>query len=271
MQNLATKHRLHSFMSLFDTHAHLDNQQLSENVDDVIARANAAGVTRMMAIGTDLKTSQRCVEIAESFENVWASVGLHPTSCHQDEHADCWDAICDLAKHPKVVAIGETGLDLYWDKTTLDIQKKWFQKHIDLSFATGMPLVIHMRDCEAEIVDMLESSAIDGRVIGIMHSFTGSLESAERCLALGMYISFAGMATFKKMDELRAVAAQIPDDRILIETDSPYLSPHPVRSKRPNEPAYVTHTAACLADVKNISPEAFAAMTTDNALRVFRI
>ncbi len=252
----------------FDTHCHLDNQQLSNAVEDVVDRATLAGVSQMTAIGTDVKTSRRCVEIAAQFEQVYAAVGIHPTVC-QNFAEDDWNLIVELSQHPQVVAIGETGLDLHWDTSTFEVQKQWFQRHIDLSFQNEMPLVIHMRDCELEIVEMLEKSAIDGRINGIMHSFTGSVESAQRCLALGMYISFAGMVTFKKSDDLRAVAAAIPDDRLLIETDAPYLSPHPLRSKRPNEPSYLIHTAACLADVKNISPEAFGMITTENARRVF--
>ncbi len=258
-------------MPLFDTHAHLDNHQLSDDAPAVVKRAHDAGVQSMTAIGTDLATSLKCVALANQFDSVYAAVGVHPTVCHTDEVADCWNEIVSMANQPAVVAIGETGLDLHWNKTTLDIQQKWFQQHIDLSFETGKPLVIHMRDCEQEIVSMLESSAINGSINGIMHSFTGSIESAKRCLELGMYISFAGMVTFKKSDELRAVAAQIPADRILIETDAPYLSPHPLRSKRPNEPAYIVHTAACLADVRDISPEELGQITTENAKRVFRI
>ena len=253
----------------FDTHCHLDNRQLSNVVEDVVDRAALAGVSAMTAIGTDVETSRRCVEIADQFEQVYAAVGIHPTVC-QDFSSDDWRAIVELTQHSQVVAIGETGLDLHWDTSTFEVQKQWFQRHIDLSFEKELPLVIHMRDCESEIVEILEQSAIDGQINGIMHSFTGSAQSAQRCLALGMYISFAGMVTFKKSDDLRAVAAAIPDDRLLIETDAPYLSPHPLRSKRPNEPSYLVHTAACLADVKNISPEELGDITTGNARRVFR-
>lgn len=253
----------------FDTHAHLDNQQLSPMVEEVVSRAAGVGVSALTAIGTDVQTSRRCVEIAEQFEHVYAAVGVHPTVCHGFDADSVWASIVGLTENANVVAIGETGLDLHWDSSTFDVQKQWFQRHIDLSFETGMPLVVHMRDCECEIVEMLENSAIDGRIHGIMHSFTGSLESAERCLKLGMYISFAGMVTFKKSGDLRAVAAAIPDDRLLIETDAPYLSPHPLRSKRPNEPSYLVHTAACLADVRGVSPETLGNMTTANARRVF--
>lgn len=254
---------------LFDTHAHLDNQQLTHEVAAVIDRARSASVTQITAVGTDLATSRRCVEIAEAYEGVYASVGVHPTVCHEPHHAEDWPAICEMASLEHVVAVGETGLDRHWDESTIDVQKHWLQKHVDLSFAKGKPLVIHMRDCETEIVDTLESMAIDGQILGIMHSYTGSIESANRCMAMGMYISFAGMVTFKKSDDLRGVAAQIPHDRVLIETDSPYLSPHPRRSQRPNEPALLVHTANVLGDVLNVSPEELAAITTANAMRVF--
>ena len=254
----------------FDTHCHLDNQQFSDMVEDVVGRAALAGVDGITAIGTDVKTSRRCVEIAEQIDQVYAAVGIHPTVC-QNFTEDDWDSIVELVQHPQVVAIGETGLDLHWDTSTFELQKQWFQRHIDLSFEKDLPLVIHMRDCELEIVEMLQGAAIDDRIHGVMHSFTGTVESAERCLALGMYISFAGMVTFKKSDDLRAVAATIPNDRLLIETDAPYLSPHPLRSKRPNEPSYLIHTAACLADVKGISPEELGKITTENAKHVFRV
>ena len=256
---------------LFDTHTHLDNEQLSANVADIVQRATDAGVTSMTAIGTDVKSSQRCVELAAEFDQVYAAVGIHPTVCHDFELERDWPTIEKLAKADNVVALGETGLDLHWDPTTLAIQKQWLKRHADLSFETDLPLVIHMRNCETEIVETLEEFSREGRIHGIMHSFSGSLETAKRCLNLGMYISFAGMVTFNKSDDLRSVAAEIPNDRLLVETDSPYLSPHPLRSKRPNEPSYMVHTAACLADVRNVDPDELAAMTTENARRVFGI
>ena len=258
-------------MALFDTHVHLDNQQLTNDTENIIHRAANEGVNWMTAIGTDLPTSLRCVELANQFPDVYAAVGIHPTVCHQSAVTDRWQQIVELTDDPNVVAIGETGLDLYWDKSTIDVQKKWFQHHIDLSFEKQLPLVIHMRECEDEIVSMLESSSIDGSINGIMHSFTGSIQTAQRCLDLGMYISFAGMVTFKKSDQLRSVAAQIPSDRILVETDAPYLSPRPLRTKRPNEPSYMVHTAACLADARDISAEELASITTENAHRVFQL
>jgi TatD DNase family protein len=256
---------------LFDTHAHLNNEQLASDLTEVLHRAEEAGVVAITAIGTDVQTSRRCVQLAAAYDHVYAAVGIHPTVCQNFDQKNDWDSIVELSAQNHVVAIGETGLDLHWDASTLEIQKQWFQKHITLSFETSKPLVIHMRNCESEIVDFLERSAVDGRIHGIMHSFTGSIESAARCLKLGMSISFAGMLTFKKSTDLREVAATIPDDRLLIETDAPYLSPHPIRGKRPNQPSHIVHTAACLADVKNISVEALSEMTTANARRIFQI
>ena len=253
---------------LFDTHAHLDDEQLFPILPDVLSEASESGLIGITAIGTTLETSQRCLAMAQEHAMVHAAVGIHPNECHQADETQ-WASICQMAAHPAVVAIGETGLDRYWDFCPIETQRIWFARHIELSFETSKPLVIHMRDCEADVLDMLEEHQREKRIIGIMHSFTGTWETAARCLDWGMYISFAGMVTFKKMDELRAVARQVPDDRILIETDSPYLSPHPHRGVRPNQPAMVSHTAACLAEVRGVSVTTFSEQTTANARRVF--
>ena len=257
-------------MTLFDTHAHLEDEQLQPIFEDVLRDAETAGLVGINAIGTTLETSQACVNLAEKYEQIFASVGIHPNHC-QDATLDGWEQIVQLANHPQVVAIGETGLDRYWDYCPIDVQEKWFAKHIELSFDTQKPLVIHMRECESDILRMLEHHQRDGRIIGIMHSFVGQWETAKRCLELGMYISFAGMVTFKKSDELRGIAAKIPDDRILVETDSPYLSPHPHRGKRPNQPAMVHYTAECIAQVRETRIEDFGELTTQNARRAFGI
>ena len=256
-------------MQLFDTHAHLDSEQLQPHLDDILTRVDE-GAMRVTAIGTDPRSSHRCLEIASEHENVFAAVGLHPNHCAKfdDSH---WQAILEIVDDENVVAIGETGLDKHWDDCPFEVQLKWFKRHIDLSFEKNKPLVIHTRDCETEMIETLESKARDGRIIGIMHSFANSVDTAKRCLELGMFISFAGMVTFKKSNDLREVAKLIPDDRLLIETDSPYLSPHPLRSKRPNVPMYVEHTARCLAEVRGVSVEAIAALTNDNATRVFNL
>lgn len=256
-------------MQLFDTHAHLDSEQLKPLLAEII-ELTADDRLKITAIGTDPKSSHACLALAKQHRNIFAAVGLHPNNCAAFDESH-WNSILEIVDQPEVVAIGETGLDKHWDDCPFDVQQKWFERHIELSFAKNKPLVIHTRDCETEMIEMLESTARDGRIIGIMHSFCGSADTARRCLDLGMYISFAGMVSFKKSQSLRDVAVTIPDDRILIETDSPYLSPHPLRSKRPNRPQWVQHTAQCIADSKNISFEEMAEMTTRNAHRVFSL
>ncbi len=254
-------------MQLFDTHAHLDSDQLQPQLEEILGKAKE-GSMYVTAIGTDPRSSHRCLELATENENVFAAVGLHPNYCATFDESH-WQAILEIVDGPKVVAIGETGLDKYWDDCPFDVQLEWFKRHIDLSFEKEKPLVIHTRECEVEMIETLESQSRDGRIIGIMHSFVGSADTARRCLEMGMYISFAGMVTFKKSSDLREVAKIIPDDRILIETDSPYLSPHPHRSKRPNLPMLVEHTCRCLAEVRGVSPERLASQTVENAKQVF--
>jgi len=256
-------------MQLFDTHAHLDSDQLQPHLEQILSKADD-GSMRITAIGTDPRSSHRCLELAKTHSNIFAAVGLHPNYCAKFDESH-WQAILEIVDQPEVVAIGETGLDKYWDDCPFDVQLKWFKRHIDLSFEKKKPLVIHTRECETEMIETLEEQARDGQVIGIMHSFAGSADAARRCLDLGMYISFAGMVTFKKSSELRDVAKMVPDDRILIETDSPYLSPHPVRSQRPNQPMLVEHTANCLAEVRGVSVEDFVIQATENANRVFSL
>ncbi len=262
-------------MTFFDTHAHLDDDQIAPHLDELIGQAKTAGVSEITAIGTNAASSQACVRIARRMEGVYAAVGIHPNECQQatdlDQENSDWQQILDLAEAPNVVAIGETGLDRYWDDCPIEIQRRWFTKHIELSFAVNKPLVIHMRDCEADILELLGNQARAGRILGIMHSFTGSWDTAKQCLDWDMYVSFAGMVTFKKSDPLREIAAKIPADRLLIETDSPYLTPHPHRGKRPNHPAMVVHTAQCLAEVRGVSLEELGELTTQNARRVFGI
>jgi TatD DNase family protein len=257
-------------MSLFDTHAHLDDPQLAENVDGVIERANAAGVAEILAVGTTLVSSRQCVAIAEKYPGVYGAVGIHPNHSHEAVASD-WNEIVALAHKPHVVALGETGLDKYWDFAPLAMQQDYFDRHLRLSQATGLPVVIHVRDSMSEVLAMLHEARSRGPVAGVMHSFTGNAAEAAECLRLGLNISFAGMVTFKKSEELRSVAAIIPADRILVETDSPYLSPEPLRGKRPNEPARMRHTAECLAKLRGVSLADFSRQTTENARRLLRI
>ncbi len=268
-------------MEFFDTHAHLDDEQFTD-VRAVLQAAREAGVARVVAIGTTADSSAACVEMAQQNEGVFAAVGIQPNYTQEVTDAD-WNRVEKLARAEKVVAIGETGLDHYWDYAELPLQREYFRRHIRLASELKLPLVIHMRDpqpetgqtasraCAEDIYDVLIASHGDATVSGVMHSYTGDAEMSEKFLQLGLHISFAGMVTYKKSADLREVASAIPMDRILIETDAPYLSPHPVRGTRPNQPAMVRHTAACLAKVRGVSLEAFAAQTTANAARLFQL
>jgi TatD DNase family protein len=252
----------------FDTHAHLSYADLAGELPKYLQLAIEAGVSKIVAIGTDLKTSRACVALAEGYENIWASVGVHPNESAKAAEDD-WSEICRLAIHSKVVGLGETGLDLYWKDAPLAVQQASFRRHIQYSLDTKLPLIIHSRDCDIEMVAALREFESQAPLCGVMHSFTGSWEMAAACLELGLYISFAGMATYKNAESIREVAARVPADRILVETDCPFLAPHPHRSQRPNHPAMVVHTGRCLASLRKVSERSFAAETTANACRLF--
>lgn len=256
-------------MKLFDTHCHLDLEEFETDRSDVIRRAQEAGVSRLLTVAVTAESSVRTVALAESCDSIHAAVGIHPNYCSEVANDD-WDRVAELTKHKRVVALGETGLDFYRDHAPREIQIDYFDRHLRLSRQLGLPFIVHTRGSEKQVLEMLREAARRGPLRGIMHSFTGDESMAAECLELGMHISFAGMVTFKKSDDLRRVAKTIPDDRLLIETDSPYLSPHPVRGGR-NEPARVVHTATCLAAVRDRTVEQIAGLTTDNALRLFRI
>jgi len=256
-------------MQLIDTHAHLDEDAFDDDRDDVIARAIDAGLQAIICIGTTAADSRAAVELAGRHESVFAAVGIQPNYVGQSEPAD-WDVIEQLAAEPKVVAIGETGLDRYWDYTPFDQQIDYFDRHIELSRRHGLPFVVHCREAEADVVSQLIRAAQAGSLAGVMHSFCGSAETATSCLDLGLFISFAGMLTFRKNKSLRAVAAGIPRDRLLIETDAPYLAPTPHRGQR-NEPAFVIETNRSLAQTHEVSAEEMAAITTTNARTLFKV
>jgi TatD DNase family protein len=257
-------------MNLFDTHAHLDDDRFRDDLPTVIDRAMAADVGHVVCIATTAADSPRCVEIAGRFPTVWASVGLQPNNL-AEAGPDDWATIERLVNSPRVVAIGETGLDRHWDFTPFPQQEDYFARHLALARRTGLPVVIHCREAETDTVRMLrEDYDGHGPVRGVMHSFTGDAATAEACLVMGLHVSFAGMVTYKSAADLRAVAATVPADRLLIETDCPYLAPVPVRGQR-NEPAHVAHTAALLAQVRGVPAEELAAQTTRNALELFRL
>jgi TatD DNase family protein len=257
-------------MQLIDTHAHLDEQAFDADRDEVIQRATDAGVTTIISIGITAETSRRAVELAQQYPNVYAVVGIQPNYVAELGERD-WQQIEELAVAPKVVGIGETGLDRYWDYAPIAKQAEYFTRHVELANKLSLPFIVHCRDAEADVVAQLRELAAGRTLSGVMHSFCGELETAHACLDLGLHISLAGMVTFKKNDALRAVAKEVPADRLLVETDSPYLSPEPVRKIRRNEPAHVQHTAQLLATVRGVTADELADQTTENAKRLFRI
>lgn len=251
---------------LFDTHVHLNADQFEEDREEVIKRARAAGVKNMVVVGFDRKTIPLALEIAESHPDIYASVGWHPVDAIDMTEEDLkW--LEELTEHPKVVALGEMGLDYHWDKSPADVQKDVFRKQIRLARKVGLPIIIHNREATQDIVDILKEEHAE-EVGGIMHCFSGSPEIARECVHMNFYISLGGPVTFKNARRPKEVAKEIPLDRLLIETDCPFLAPHPYRGKR-NEPAYVKLVAEKIAELKGISLEEVAEKTTRNAKKLF--
>lgn len=254
-------------MSLFDTHCHLMDDQFDDDLGEVIRNARDAGVSHVVIPAVDVASAHRAIAIAQQYDGVYAAVGIHPEAAKDVPDGD-FDVIRQLAMHPKVVAIGEIGLDYYWDAAPRPEQQAVLRRQIEIAKRVKLPVIIHNRESTEDILTVLESSGA-AEVGGIMHCFNETIEVAKTCLDMSFYISFGGPVTFKRADDVRAVAAQIPSDRLLVETDSPYLSPHPYRGKR-NEPARVQLIAQQVADVRGESFEAIAACTTENAFRIFR-
>lgn len=252
---------------LVDSHCHLDHSQLAKETDAVVDRARRAGIRRMVTIGTRVKRFPEVRAIAERFEDVFCSVGTHPHHTAEEPEVSVGDLVA-IAAHPKVVAIGETGLDYFYKNSPPEAQEKGFRTHAAAARETGLPLVIHARDADADIARILEEETAKGILNAVLHCFTGGADLARRAVAIGHYVSFSGILTFKKSEDLRRIAAQLPEDRILVETDAPYLAPEPWRGKR-NEPAYVAETARVLAEVRNVAPERIAEVTTENFFRCF--
>lgn len=258
-------------MTLIDTHAHLDDPRFADDLPAVLERASAAGVVRVLTIGIDLATSRAALALARRFpERLSAVVGIQPNHAGEAAVGD-WDEIVAMSTDPHVVAIGETGLDRYWDRAPFDLQEDYFVRHLELCRQVRKPVVIHCREAEADVVRVLRTQfERHGPIAGVMHSFTGDAATARACLDMGLHISFAGMLTYKSAEDLRQVAKGIPLERLLVETDSPYLAPVPMRGKR-NEPAFVTHTAGCLAGLKGVPVEELAAATMRNAQALFHM
>lgn len=253
---------------LIDTHAHLDDQQFGSDLPAVLDRARAAGVAHVIAIATTADSSETCANLAQQHAAVSATVGIQPNHVAQAEPGD-WDTVVRLAESPQVVALGETGLDRHWDYTPFAQQEDYFARHLALARRWRRPVVIHCREAEDDVLRMLRQEYDrHGPIRGVMHSFTGDAASAAACLAMGLHISFAGMVTYKSAGALREVAVGIPADRLILETDSPYLAPVPVRGRR-NEPAYLVHTAALVAAVRQVDVAALGDQTTLNARALF--
>jgi TatD DNase family protein len=253
---------------LIDSHCHLDFPDFADELETVVARARAADVARMITISTRVKRHAELLAIAERFPQVYCSVGTHPHHALEELDLDA-DALIARTRHPKVVAIGEAGLDYHYDSSPRDAQAQGFRNHIAAARATGLPLVIHSRDADADMARILEDETGKGAFPAVLHCFTGGRDLAQRAIALGLFISFTGILTFKKSDALRAIAQSLPADRILLETDAPYLAPGPHRGKR-NEPAFVGETAKVLAATRGVSIDEIARQTTDNFFRLFR-
>jgi TatD DNase family protein len=256
--------------ALIDSHAHIQGAEFAADLKDVVARAQAAGVAKIVVVGGagELSSNEAALRVAGSFGGLFATVGMHPHDAKDVSEADL-ARLKKLAADPKAVAIGETGLDFYYDHSPRDLQTKIFARFIHMARETGLPLIVHDRDAHAEIAALLRSEG-GGALRGVIHCFTGDYEAAKMFLDLGFYLSFSGILTFKNAEPLRDAARKLPLDRILVETDSPYLAPVPKRGKR-NEPAFVLHVAEALAAVRNTTLGEIAGATSRNAEALFGI
>jgi len=254
-------------MQLFDTHCHVDFDHFDDDRNEVFERMQEAGVTRIVAVAVELEQTPRLIRLTESRDNVWFSVGVHPN--HEVDHEPTVEQLCELAAHEKCVAIGESGMDFFRTHVDPAIQEQRFRTHIRAAHAVNKPVIVHMRDADEATLRILKEENIAG-CGGIMHCFSSNWDAASQALDMGMSISFSGNVTFKRNDELREVATKVPEKSILIETDSPYLAPMPMRGKR-NEPTFVKHVAQCVADVRQMSLDKLAEITTANALKRFQL
>jgi TatD DNase family protein len=252
---------------LVDSHCHLDFPDFAEERAAVVARAKAAGVGRMVTISTRVKRFDQVLAISEKFDGVFCSVGTHPHNAAEELDVTT-DDLVRLSAHPKVVAIGEAGLDYHYDKSPRDAQMSGFRTHIDAARITGLPLVIHARSADEDIASTLVEETGKGAFPFVLHCFSSGRELARTGVKLGGYVSFSGILTFKNSEELRSIAAEVPHDRLLVETDAPYLAPVPLRGKR-NEPSYVVNTAKVLAETIGVSTERITEITTGNFFRLF--
>jgi TatD DNase family protein len=254
-------------MAFYDSHCHLDPMRYGEDLPQVIARARSAGVTKMTVIGTRAADSEAAADLAGREPGLVSAAGIHPNDVAEIP-ADEWDRVVRLLSTGRVRAVGETGLDWFRDFAPRELQRDFFDRHLRLAQGLGLPVVIHTRESIRDTLDMLHDALRRGPLVPVLHSFTGSVAEAAEAIDMGCYLGFAGMVTFRSAGDLREVAKTVPLERLLIETDSPFLSPEPFRGRR-NEPAHVIHTARCLAIARGESLEKLAAATTANAERVF--
>lgn len=252
---------------LVDSHCHLDFPDFASERDAIVARAREQGIVRLVTISTKVHKFPEIRSIAESYDDVFCSVGTHPHYADKEPGITTADLV-KLASHEKVVAIGEAGLDYFRNNSSVEGQEQGFRRHIAAARDTGLPLVIHAREADDDVARILEEETAKGSFPFVLHCFTGGLDLAKRGVALGGYISFSGVITFKKSEALRAIAAEMPADRILVETDAPFLAPEPYRGKR-NEPAFVTNTARALAEARKTDFDTVSAQTTENFFRLF--
>ncbi|WEJ56675.1 TatD family hydrolase [Devosia sp. FJ2-5-3] len=252
---------------LIDSHCHLDFESLSADLEGVFARAEAAGVTGMVTISTRVDNFSTYAALAEKYPNVWCSVGTHPHNADQELHIQTEDLV-RLSAHPRCIAIGEAGLDYFYDNAPREAQETGLRRHIAAARLTGLPLVIHSRQADDDMAAILEEESEQGAFPFVLHCFTASRNLAERALALGGYISFSGIITFRNAKEIQEVAQIVPADRYLVETDAPYLAPIPHRGQ-PNEPSYVRHTAEKVAEIRGVSLEQVGRESTENFFRLF--
>ena len=252
---------------LVDSHCHLDFPDFKDELTDVVARARAAGIERMVTISTRVRRQADLLAIAERFPEVFCSVGTHPHHAHEELDIGTADLVA-ITRHPKVVAIGEAGLDYHYDNSPREAQEQGFRAHIAAARETSLPLVIHAREADEDMARILRNEMNKGVFPAVLHCFTGGRALAFTGIELGLYVSFTGILTYKKTEELRSIARDLPADRVLVETDSPYLAPGKFRGKR-CEPAYVTETAKVLAETRGVSPEEIARQTTENFFRLF--
>ena len=255
-------------MNLIDSHAHLDDRRFDEDREEVIERAGQDGVTQIINIGCDLASSKRSVELAAKYACIYATAGVHPHDA-KDVPPDYLEQLRKLLQQPKTVAVGEIGLDYYYDHSPRQVQKEVFIQQLNLAKEVQLPVVIHLRDAYGDFLEIMKKERL-GPVNGVMHCYSGSLEVAEECLNMGFYISFAGPVTFKNAGKLKEVARVVPLEKMLVETDCPYLTPVPHRGKR-NEPAYVKHVAEQIAELKGITIAEMSRAVYQNTKELFSI